>query len=93
MTPKPFLLLLLFVLAVSLVGCETASVERIQVSSSFIAAIGWSQNTLQVELRNGRIYEYYNVPYEVYASFLSAPSKGRYFNSYIKGRYRYRRVR
>jgi len=71
----------------------TSGAARVPVSSSFIAAIGWASGTLQVELLNGRIYEYYGVPRSVYSAFLSAPSKGKYFNAHVRGHYRYRRIR
>lgn len=84
----------LLTLAIAVLPAEVASsAERVPVSSSFIAAIGWANGTLQVELLNGRVYEYYRVPYSTYSAFLSAPSKGRYFNTFIRGRYAYRRIR
>lgn len=34
-----------------------------------------------------RRYKYFSVPQPVYDGLLAAPSKGRYFNTVIKGRY------
>lgn len=91
---KPLALVCVLALAIAILPAPTASgAARIPVSSSFIAAIGWTNGTLQVELLNGRIYEYYGVPRSVYSTFLSAPSKGKYFNAYVRGHYRYRRIR
>jgi len=41
---------------------------------------------------SGKRYEYEDVPPEIYAAFRNAFSKGRYFNSHIRDRYRYRLV-
>ena len=38
---------------------------------------------------SGNRYDYRNVPPETYDAFRSAFSKGRYFNRFIRGRYRY----
>lgn len=35
----------------------------------------------------GQGYDYYNVPQHVYEGLLRAPSKGQYFNAYIRDRY------
>ena len=65
------------------------------VLSSEIEWIGYEQkrHMLQVEFIAGSIYQYDNVPQSVYQEFLDAPSHGRYFESQIKGRYSYRKVR
>ena len=47
---------------------------------------------LTVTFVTGRIYEYVDVPSEVAASFQSAPSKGTFFNSYIRDRYDFREM-
>lgn len=60
----------------------------ILVSSSVIRAIGYDGDTLTIELNSGRIYDYHRVPYNVYAGLMQAPSKGAYYNRYIRGRYR-----
>ena len=59
------------------------------VTSSNLYAVGYdeSSGTLQVEFRNGSIYEYYNVPASVYQGLLDAPSKGRYFYAHIRNTY------
>lgn len=68
--------------------------DRIPVSSSNIASIGYDQETqtLQVEFIKGSIYQYFDVPQAVYEEFINAESKGRYLAQQIKGNYRYARV-
>jgi hypothetical protein len=91
---KPLALVCVLALAIALISAPIASgAARVPVTSSFIAAIGWTNGTLQVELLNGRIYEYCGVPRAAYSAFLSAPSKGKYFNTYIRGHYAYKRIR
>jgi hypothetical protein len=58
------------------------------VNSSAIRAIGCDGSTLTVQFHNGRIYDHPGVPYSVYEGLMLAPSKGAYYNHYIRGRYR-----
>ncbi|TIW25171.1 MAG: KTSC domain-containing protein, partial [Mesorhizobium sp.] len=41
---------------------------------------------------SGKCYEFEDVPPETFAGFRAAFAKGRYFNSYIRNRFRYRLV-
>jgi len=62
------------------------------VSSSNISAIGYEGSTLRVRFNNGSLYDYYNVPASVYDGLMSAPSKGSYLASRVKGVYRYSQI-
>ena len=59
--------------------------DMIPVESSHIARIGYSVDTatLRIEFLSGNIYEYYDVPQNVFDEFLSADSKGKYANRNI----------
>lgn len=65
--------------------------EREQVSSSNLKSIGYDINTsiLEVEFKNGRVYQYFNVPINVFNAFINASSIGKYLNSNIVGVYKY----
>lgn len=65
--------------------------ERIPVSSSSIASVGYDSATrvMEIEFTGGAVYQYFDVPSEEYDSFLASDSKGKFFNSQIKGRYQY----
>ena len=65
------------------------------VLSSEIEWIGYEHKNhmLQVEFITGGIYQYENVPAQVYEDFLSTDSHGRFFESKIKGAYPYRKIR
>jgi hypothetical protein len=39
---------------------------------------------------SGKRYDYEGVPQETYAAFMKARSKGRFFNAFIRNRFRYR---
>lgn len=68
--------------------------DRIPVSSSNIASIGYDENqmVLEVEFLDGRIYHYEGVPKYIFDDFLNAGSKGRFFHSNIRYTYPYSRV-
>jgi hypothetical protein len=60
--------------------------ERIPVVSSNIVSVRYDPEarTLDVEFKNGAVYQYADVPQEEYDGFLSSDSKGRYHNARIK---------
>lgn len=68
--------------------------ERIPVQSSNIASIGYDEdtNTLEIEFHNGGVYQYFDVPFQVYDGLIEAGSKGQYLAEFIKGYYRYVKV-
>lgn len=63
--------------------------ERTQVTSTNISAIGYDADsqTLEVEFNNGAVYQYTGVPLSEYEGFMNATSKGTYLNASIKNRY------
>ena len=68
--------------------------ERYSVASSNIASIGYDEatETLEVEFLNGTIYQYFNVPPNMYEQLMREGSKGRFLNTYIKNAYPYTRL-
>ena len=47
---------------------------------------------LEVTFTTGRRYIYFNVPARAVEAFLSAPSKGTFFNAYVRDRFDYREL-
>jgi hypothetical protein len=47
--------------------------------------------TLEIEFKNGNIYQYFDFPEPVYEAFCQAGSKGQFFYQNIRGVYRYAR--
>lgn len=64
------------------------------VESSTLATVAYDERreVLQLGFCSGAVYEYSGVPATVPQALLDAPSKGRYFNDAIRGRFAYRRV-
>ena len=58
--------------------------------SSFITAITHDRtsNTLTVGMRSGPTYTYVEVPRKVYRKFMDAESKGKFFNSNVRGTFK-----
>jgi len=69
--------------------------ERQSVQSSSLSSAGYDKNAniLEIEFRSDGIYQYFNVPEDVYSGLLNAPSKGTYFHENIRGHYGYKRIR
>lgn len=71
-------------------------------NSSNISAIGYDEvkislssnivNILRIYFKNGLIYDYYNVPNEVYEEFLKSESKGTFFHKNINKKYTFLKV-
>ncbi len=69
--------------------------DRIRVSSSNVASVGYdeSTSTLEVEFHNGGIYQYFGVPVQHFVNLTNGiGSVGEYLGQYVKGSYRYRKI-
>ncbi len=68
--------------------------ELVRVSSSNLHSVGYDaeSQTLRIKFHSGETYDYYNVPDTRYSGLMNASSKGSYHATYIKERYRYRKV-
>lgn len=68
--------------------------DRDAVSSSNIMSAGYDlgSETLEIEFKDGAVYQYYNVSPHLYEQFQSASSKGQFFNLYIKNAVPFSRV-
>lgn len=60
--------------------------DRDQVSSSLVASVGCDadEELLEVELQDGKVYQYREVPEATDQGLLNADSIGRYFNHHIR---------
>lgn len=69
--------------------------QRIELDSTALAWVRYlpEQRILQVGLRTGRGYDYFDVPVDVYTDLLAAESKGRYYNHHIRNHFEYVEVR
>jgi hypothetical protein len=70
--------------------------KRISVRSSNVAKVGYDPETLtlEVEFKDGGLYEFYGVPERHFLNLTSGTrSVGRYMAENIRGHYRYRKLR
>ena len=68
--------------------------QRLPVDSSDIVAIGYDPRArvLEIEFKEGRIYQYHDVEPDVHERFMRTDSYGEYFFAHITKHYRYKRV-
>lgn len=73
---------------------EIENMEREMVDSSTILSIGYepANSTLEIEFKNGGLYQYFNVPEPIYQQFMASDSKGKFLHVYIKPAYPCSRV-
>lgn len=69
--------------------------KRIAVISEVLKSVGYDEQsrTLEVEFKNGGLYEYFDVPADEYSTLMLSPSKGTYFGDYIRDAYRFKRIK
>jgi hypothetical protein len=65
--------------------------NRTPVTSSNVVSIGYEADTmtLEVEFRDGGIYQYFDVPETVYLELMRAGSIGQFMHANIRDNYRY----
>lgn len=66
--------------------------EREYVESSMIRSFGFENSTLEIEFNSGAIWQYFDVPENVYYEMKSASSCGKFFHANIKGQYAESRI-
>lgn len=65
------------------------------LESAMLSAVAYedSKQILYLRFRNtGEVYRYFDFPAADYQAFLGAESRGRYFRSRIRDRFRYERM-
>jgi hypothetical protein len=65
-----------------------AKIERKSVESSNIASVGFCPNRkcVEVEFKNGAVYEYPDCDQKLYDDLMASESKGKFVNSHLKSR-------
>ena len=66
----------------------------VSVSSSRIDSVGYDEHLklLQIQFVNGAMYEYYDVPKDIYIGLITASSAGEYFHEYVRNVYRFSKI-
>jgi hypothetical protein len=67
---------------------------RVSVESTTLSRVSYDarKRLLELEFVNATVYRYLDVPAAVHAELLAAPSKGRFFNLCIRGRFAHQRA-
>jgi DNA helicase HerA-like ATPase len=73
---------------------EVSRMDRQPVTSSAIVSVGYDpgSETLEVELVDGPVYQYFGVSEQVHEGLLSAESIGKYYNENVRNAYSYARL-
>lgn len=68
--------------------------QRLPVESSDLVSIGYDarERLLEIEFKENRVYQYFEVEPDIYERFTRTDSYGEYFYAHINKHYRYRRV-
>lgn len=69
--------------------------KRQSVESSNLASVGYDEakQILEIEFNHGAIYQYHDVPSDVFDELMDAESHGRYFVHNIKDDYEFNRLK
>ena len=68
--------------------------EKSNSYPAFVYSAGYKEycETFEVELQSGEVYQYYDLPKEVYKEFTEAESKSDFYNDRIRRVYAFSRV-
>lgn len=68
--------------------------DRILVHSSNIISVGYdlTARIMEVEFQSGGVYQYHDIPEDIYQSLMTAHSKGQYFHDNIMNQYDFEEV-
>ena len=61
--------------------------KRKPVKSSNIKSVGYESRVMEIEFHKGDVYNFFDVPEEIYNEMIIDKSVGRYFYRYVKGKY------
>ena len=68
--------------------------QRIPIPSKEITQVGYQERseTLEIKFERGGVYQFFNVPVDVFNGLMNAASKEGYYHSKIGERFPYSRV-
>ena len=63
--------------------------NREPVESSDLSSVGYdlSTKTLEIEFNSGGVYQYFDVPEDIYEDLMKAPSHGKFLARRVKNRF------
>lgn len=68
--------------------------DRVRVRSESLKSVGYDamSNTLEVQFKNGRVFQYYMVPPFLYSRLLEANAKGNFVENKVRYHYKFKRM-
>jgi hypothetical protein len=66
---------------------------KIQSSNIKSSKYNTEDKTLLIEFNNDSVYQYNEVPWEIFTKLRMAESQGKYFNSNISKKYKYEKIK
>jgi hypothetical protein len=70
----------------------TKIINQIESSNLVETEYDTATKKLVVEFKNGTKYEYEDVPHQLYTSFRSSESQGKFFTSEISKKFKYKKL-
>jgi len=70
----------------------TKIINEIESSNIKKTVYDTSNKSLIATFNNGAEYEYENVPHQIYTKFRIAESQGKFFNTEISKKYKYKKI-
>jgi hypothetical protein len=69
--------------------------DRLAIESTNLASAAYSseRSLLEVEFRDGAVYQFFDVPAVCFEQLLASDSKGVFFNRNIRSHFRFQRLR
>ena len=67
----------------------------VDISSSNLKHASYNTSTkiLTTTFNNGSIYEYYELPWEIFTKLRMSDSQGKFFNAEISKKYKYKKIK
>ena len=66
---------------------------RETLTSSALRSVGWDQDVLEVEFKDGQVWAYENVPINVWKEMMNGPTTpGKYFYRNIRSQFKGARI-
>lgn len=71
-----------------------SEIKRTPVASSNIASVSYDieNKILEIEFHHGAVYQYFDVPENLYEELMNSPAIGSYFMNEIKDKYNYNKI-
>lgn len=66
---------------------------KIQSSNIKSSKYNTEDKTLLIEFNNDSVYQYNEVPWEIFTKLRMAESQGKYFNANISKKYKYQKIK